>query len=80
MEEETTIAEEAAYEMDKGIAAVMPPSWEGHARISIKESENIPAKIEDKAIAKVRNLSEEKNASPQTVAKKLISHFAEEMS
>lgn len=33
--DDLTLMEESKLEMDRGIAAVMPDSWHGHARIAI---------------------------------------------
>ena len=40
---------DAALQMDKGMAAVMPSHWEGHARIAIRNSDDVPEFIEETA-------------------------------
>ena len=73
----TDLVRDAALEMDEMMAGVMPSSWEGHARIAIRNSEDVPASIEEKAIGKALNLSEKKGTTPKRAAKGLIKALEE---
>ena len=77
MEGNSTTLRKAKREMDRGLTEVMPDSWEGHGRLAIRRSDAIPMSIEKKAIAKVENLSDEKDATPKEIAELLIEKFAE---
>ena len=65
------------HEGDKMMEGVMPSSWEGHARIAIRDSDDVPESIEEKAIGKALNLSEKKGTTPKRAAKGLIKALAE---
>ena len=71
----TNLVRDAAYEMDKAMAGVMPASWEGHARIALYESDDVPESIEEKALGKALGLSEKKGVSPKRAAAGLIKAF-----
>jgi len=73
----TNAVRESAQKMDKSLAGVMPDYWEGHARIAIRESEHVPLSIEEDLIEKVNKLADEKGVTPERVAKKIISHIAD---
>jgi hypothetical protein len=77
MEGDSTTLREMKHEMDESIAVVMPDSWEGHARIAIRESDDIPTSIEQSAIKRAVELADKKNAQPERVANKLISTLVE---
>jgi hypothetical protein len=64
-------------DLDNICKSVMPDSWEGHARLAIRESEDVPESIEDKAIEKANRLADEKGVAPERVANKIIGHIAE---
>ena len=64
-------------DLDNICEGVMPDSWEGHARLAIRESEDVPESIEDKAIAKANKIADKKGVSPERAANALISKLAE---
>lgn len=76
----TNIVEEAALEMDEMLADVMPRSWEGHARIAIHNSDDVPASVEEKAIAKALKLADKNGKSPKSAARGLIRALKEQQS
>jgi hypothetical protein len=76
MENDSTLRE-VKTDMDKGIRGVMPESWDGHGRMAIRRSDAIPRHIESKAIDKMSNLSAEKEATPERIAKLLIEELSE---
>ena len=77
MEGESTTLREAKTEMDEGLRRVMPDSWEGHGRLAIRASDAVPRSIEDRAIARMTDLSAEKDATPERIANLLIDKISE---
>jgi len=71
-EETTNPLRSYNLDLDNICAGVMPDSWEGHARIAIRESEHIPESIEEKAIGKALKLSDDKGTTPKREALQLI--------
>lgn len=68
MESETTMAEEAARQMDEMIASVMPDSHEVHARIYLA-GKNLSKEQQEFALDRVRNaLDQHPNAPAEKVA------------
>jgi hypothetical protein len=63
--------------LDRGIKDVMPDSWEGHARLAIRQSEDVPESIEDKVIVKANKIAYKKGVSPERAANALISKLVE---
>lgn len=79
MDEDTTeTLRQHNIELDQIIADVMPDDWEGHARIAIRESDEIPKSLEEKAILKAARLAEDKGVAPTRVATKLIDKVADQ--
>lgn len=76
----TNIVREAAADMDEMLADVMPCSWEGHARIAIYNSNDVPARIEEKAVAKAIKLADKNGESPKSAARGLIRALKEQQS
>ncbi len=58
--------------LDRVRANVMPDKWEGHGRIAIRESEAVPASVEETAIEKMNKLVNKKGKSPEKAANDLI--------
>lgn len=67
-------------DLDKIAADVMPRSWEGHARIVIRESDDVPQSVEEKAIDKALALADKKSKSPKSAARGLIRALKEQQS
>ena len=63
-----TIVEQAAHDMDKGLKSVMPPTWQGHARIIIDQNEDLSK--EEKRFAKrlAKRVSEKKGVASAKAA------------
>lgn len=81
MEADTTEGWSAAqykYEIDKGMAQVMPDYWDGHARVTIWESD-VPDNIAEKATQKAITLANENEVTPETAAKSLINNIKDKM-
>lgn len=77
MGDTTDVLRQHRIALDRDMAGVMPDSWEGHARIAIRESDEVPESIEEQAIEKALSLANEKDYAPEKVANKLISHIAD---
>jgi len=66
-------------DLDNICASVMPDSWEGHARIAIRENEDVPESIEDSAIEKANSIAEKKGVTPERAANALIGQILDKM-
>jgi hypothetical protein len=75
----SSLVRSTALEMDKALSSVMPSSWEGHARIAIRNSDSVPESIEEKTIEKANNIADKKGVSPERAANSLIKHIADKM-
>lgn len=75
---ETETLRQHRIDLDKISAQVMPESWEGHARLLIRESDAIAPSVEQSAIRKVAKLAEDKSGiTPEKVARALIQKVEE---
>ena len=66
--------------MDKQLARIMPDSWEGHARLLIRNSDIVTESVEEKAISKVTTIAEKKGVSPKRAAKMVINAIEDKQS
>lgn len=72
MAEETTLLRQHNKALDRGLKGVMPDTWEGHGRLTIRESDVIDSDMEPAAIEKMDNLVDKKGYTPEKAANALI--------
>jgi hypothetical protein len=58
--------------LDENLATVMPRSWDGHARLAIRQSDDVPASIREHAVEKAVTLAHTKDKTPEKAANDLI--------
>ena len=63
--------------LDNNLTGVMPDSWEGHARIAIRESDVVPAEKEESIIEKANKVANKKDVKPERAANAFIKKLAE---
>jgi hypothetical protein len=59
-------------ELDENLTDVMPDSWKGHARLTIRQSDKVPDEIKESAVEKAVELYQKKDKSPEKAANDLI--------
>jgi len=74
---DNSILRKQEIDLDSMIATVMPSSWEGHARLIIKQSDVVDPSVEDRAVDKALKLSSGTSLTPEAAAEKLVSKLEE---
>ncbi len=77
MKEDSFDVDDFAQKLDNGISDVMPESWQGHARLLIRETDRVPEQIENKTIAKSLAIADRKGVPPKKAAEHLARHIAQ---